>query len=59
MLKPMLEKTDPFFHLLDHSTLSGGGFILRDPIYNSPALAKETSVLALRVIEIPYEKKIS
>ena len=34
----MLEKTDPFFHLLDHSTLSGGGFILRDVTYNRIAL---------------------
>ncbi|KAJ4953281.1 hypothetical protein NE237_030113 [Protea cynaroides] len=46
MLQPMLDKTDPFFHLWDHSTLSGG--LPRDVTYNRPALAKEASVLALR-----------
>lgn len=44
----MLDKTDPFFHLLDHSTLSGGALSPTRRPYNRPALAKEASVLALR-----------
>lgn len=56
MLQPMLDKTDPFLNLLDHSTLSGG--LPRDVTYNRPALAKEASVLALRAKNFKSERHL-